>query len=834
MGIKFSRTGAQGGPTGPTGPGGAAGGPTGPTGLDGPVGAVGATGVTGSIGAGVTGPTGVTGIAGPTGPSQGPTGSAGATGAIGATGVTGLGLQGEFGGDSQSFIFNSGILDEDPAMGKASFREYNGGATNLDTRDVKRIFVNSKNSHGVEVSDWNESVDPHGRIRIFKEDDSNKFAVFELVPNTSMALGSPWPELVAVASDQNKTSTTITIKYSFMIAGVSTENVNTTDDFLDNVDFSVTHSQFTGEVGAALDEWKDAFEYVYPWLTLNFQNLGDEPNNSTASDPNASTYALPAGVGDFRFGMHNIDGSLNTLAHAWSPGGVLGVSGNVGGDVHFDSSEDWRLDATPPANDPNAISIKYTAVHEIGHNFGLGHDSSSKSIMYASLSSTHNYSERFSRSLQAIDLQALDNIYYQPAWTVATTTTTTAGPPCTTTTTASPATTTTTTAAPTTTTTAAPTTTTTATPSSIVLLPNKVANWMQPLYYETVQSVLPANTVTDPNQIYPSFSPGSNFKAWCSPTAAATQLEYLNNHDSTWPLLNTPSHINDNHDAGGTLPIALGTANVDTIAWDAIKSMGSWGNYLLDGPNVRVGISSMSSPPYPCDFGWHMDTNNLGANGSFGNTSVGTSVQNIYKGLESFYADFSMGGGWSDMVGIVYNKSSSMYGHQGYGFGQLPKYWVDNSLTIAGGSGFDIDVMWNTIKFEIDNNRSVLACFNGWSLGSLSTRTFNNVPELDGTYYTLNTFNGANTLTSESYTNEVYDESALGHTVVIIGYIVDGTSDDISAGSNTKWLVVKDNQWNTARNVIIPWDQLNTGNKTAWNNLIATLYVDVARATWTP
>ena len=40
-----------------------------------------------------------------------------------------------------------------------------------------------------------------------------------------------------------------------------------------------------------------------------------------------------------------------------------------------------------------------------------------------------------------------------------------------------------------------------------------------------------------------------------------------------------------------------------------------------------------------------------------------------------------------------------MYGHQGYGFGQLPKYWVDNSLTIAGGSGFDIDVMWNTIKF---------------------------------------------------------------------------------------------------------------------------------------
>jgi hypothetical protein len=113
---------------------------------------------------------------------------------------------------------------------------------------------------------------------------------------------------------------------------------------------------------------------------------------------------------------------------------------------------------------------------------------------------------------------------------------------------------------------------------------------------------------------------------------------------------------------------------------------------------------------------------------------------------------------------------------------------------------------------------------------------FNGLVEADGGYYLLEpaSFVTTNTLTGESYTNEVWDESALGHTVLVVGYILAGSADDISAGGNTNWLIVRDNQSNTERNVVIPFDQLNTGNKTAWDNLIATLYINPSLATWAP
>ena len=241
MGVRFLRQSAQQGPTGPTGPIGATGpasGPTGPTGVAGYVGSDGATGPTGAVGA--TGPSG-----GPSG-ATGPSGPAGIPGQIGSTGP-----QGEFGGDSQSFIFNSGIADLNPTTGQMSFREHWGSRTDVDARDVKRIFVNDKNSHSVDVSDWNESIDPAGRIRVFKENDSNKFAVFELIPDLSHSNVSGWPEIQAVASDESKTPTTVTIKYSFIAANVGTDSSNNTVVLRDNYDFSVTHEQFTGEIGSA-------------------------------------------------------------------------------------------------------------------------------------------------------------------------------------------------------------------------------------------------------------------------------------------------------------------------------------------------------------------------------------------------------------------------------------------------------------------------------------------------------------------------------------------------------------------------------------------------------
>ena len=68
-----------------------------------------------------------------------------------------------------------------------------------------------------------------------------------------------------------------------------------------------------------------------------------------------------------------------------------------------------------------------------------------------------------------------------------------------------------------------------------------------------------------------------------------------------------PANINDGTDAGNVSPFALASS---TIAWD---SGYGWGDYMLDGPTYRGknlfnGVVS--------DFGWHMNTNNLGPLGA--------------------------------------------------------------------------------------------------------------------------------------------------------------------------------------------------------------------------
>ena len=249
-----------------------------------------------------------------------------------------------------------------------------------------------------------------------------------------------------------------------------------------------------------------------------------------------------------------------------------------------------------------------------------------------------------------------------------------------------------------------------------------------------------------------------------------------------------------------------------TIAWDS--GLNGWGDYMLDGSGIRgTGLT---------DFGWYMDTNNLGQTGSAANSSKGTTIANMYNGLKNFYIAYI--GGLT--TGLVYNKQGGLI------VDASPEYYA--ILTNPDGTNKDHFLL--TIQDEIDKNRPVIACYASWNLqpaAGIGPLTFTGEVEeqqYPGVFYEFGDLSGSNTETGEEYSHpnpdDLTDETiqnALGHSVLIIGYIKKGTVEDKSTGKNTDWLIVRDNQVSTDRNVIVPF--VEGTDTTGWNNILATIYV---------
>lgn len=106
---------------------------------------------------------------------------------------------------------------------------------------------------------------------------------------------------------------------------------------------------------AAKDLFEEALEVWSEVAPLNFTEITD-PGNGNAVDIRVQ--------GDF------IDGPSNTLAFAFFP---------QGGDITFDTGDNW-----------NASLFLETAVHELGHSLGLGHETGVNAIMNPSIQNRYN------------------------------------------------------------------------------------------------------------------------------------------------------------------------------------------------------------------------------------------------------------------------------------------------------------------------------------------------------------------------------------------------------------------------------------------------------------
>ena len=217
------------------------------------------------------------------------------------------------------------------------------------------------------------------------------------IPDCDCTTGLGWPELCAVFMDRNKVPTTVNFNVSWIKAGTFSED--DTDDDIDNpavfVELkdqfgNVSNSEFKADIMEAFAVWKAALENACSWLTVTFTDIGDETITTLRSTggrgrpgDSTGTYKFSdypgANIGDIRVGMHTM-AKASVLAHAYYPGAVLGVTGNHGGDMHFDYADRWRRDGQVVAN---AFSIKMVAVHEFGHALGIGHLSDPNTIMYS-------------------------------------------------------------------------------------------------------------------------------------------------------------------------------------------------------------------------------------------------------------------------------------------------------------------------------------------------------------------------------------------------------------------------------------------------------------------
>ncbi|XP_054271257.1 collagenase 3-like [Macrosteles quadrilineatus] len=102
----------------------------------------------------------------------------------------------------------------------------------------------------------------------------------------------------------------------------------------------------------------------------------------------------------FERGHHNeickpFDGPSHVLAHAYQPS-----SNPIGGDAHFDDTENWTLDSS------KGKDLFLVAAHELGHSLGLRHSKKKRALMYPTY---HGFGSHF--ELHPDDIKGIQTLY---------------------------------------------------------------------------------------------------------------------------------------------------------------------------------------------------------------------------------------------------------------------------------------------------------------------------------------------------------------------------------------------------------------------------------------
>ena len=173
-----------------------------------------------------------------------------------------------------------------------------------------------------------------------------------------------------------------TVTYSFMADGVSCAA-----EFL----------------GCTITSFATLFSSVSGWqtaVTNSFAAWSSVANLtfSLVADDGAAFNAATVS-GDIRLGAHTFDGPGGNLAHGFYPpaNGVGDIS--AAGDIHFDSSETWKV-----GFGGSGFDIFQVLTHELGHALGLNHTAVTASLM------NPFYSEAFTGP-QADDIAGMQHIY---------------------------------------------------------------------------------------------------------------------------------------------------------------------------------------------------------------------------------------------------------------------------------------------------------------------------------------------------------------------------------------------------------------------------------------